>query len=139
MKSEGDKAGAVQFATAIIIAHAAVGFLHAAGHRKLDIQLSQTQLFFIVIVITLAPLAAAVLLWKRAVRGGAALLLASMASSLVFGVYNHYVALSPDHVSHVGTLAQTSWALIFQITAALLALTETLGICAGIWILKKRF
>jgi hypothetical protein len=139
MKAEGDKASAMRFAAATIIAHAAVGILHGAAHQKLDIQLSQAQLLFIIIIITAAPLAAAVLLWKRIVRVGAALLLSSMAGSLPFGVYNHFVALSPDHVSRVGGLPQTGWALTFQITAALLALTEFLGIYAGIRILKRRF
>lgn len=84
----------------------------------------------------LAPLAAGLLLWKRMKTAGALLLAASMAGSLIFGVYNHFVALSPDHVSHVGLLPQKFWALIFQITAVLLVLIEATGIWAGMRTLK---
>lgn len=85
----------------------------------------------------LAPLVAGLLLMKRMRAIGALLLACSMAGSLLFGVYNHFVLISPDHVSHVGALPQKFWAFIFQMTAALLALVEALGIWAGIRMLKS--
>jgi Na+/proline symporter len=128
---------AIRFALAMIITHAAVGFLHSAAHLILGVQASQAQLFFIVIIIMLAPPVAGLLLWKGMRTTGALLLACSMAGSLIFGVYNHFMALSPDHVSNVGALPQKFWAFIFQITAALLAFVEAVGIWAGIRLLKK--
>jgi Na+/proline symporter len=127
----------IKLALAIIAAHAAVVSLHAAAHQILGVEASRVQLLFIVAVIMLAPLIAALLLWKRLTATGATLLAVSMAGALLFGVYNHFVAISPDHVSHVGAMPQKFWALIFQITAALLALVEALGIWAGIRMLKN--
>ena len=128
---------ALRLAIATIIAHAVVGALHAAAHQILGVEVSSTQLIFIVTVITLAPLVAAVLLWKRVKTFGAMLMICSIAGSLVFGVYNHFMASSPDHVSHVARLPQKTWTIIFQITAALLALIEAFGIWAGRRTLKK--
>lgn len=126
----------IRLALAAVIAHAVVLSLHAAAHQILGVEASQAQLFFIVIVIMVAPLAAGLLLWRR-MTAGAALMVCSMAGSLIFGVYNHFVAISPDHVSHVARLPQKSWAIIFQITAALLALVEAFGVWAGLRTLKK--
>ena len=52
-----------------------------------------------------------------------------MAASLLFGLYYHYVLVSPDHVSHLpdGDL-QTA----FRITALLLALVQALGAAVGL-------
>jgi hypothetical protein len=122
---------------AIIVVHAIVGSLHATAHQILGIQLSQAQLIYIVVIIMLAPLAAGILFLKRLKTEGAALLVCSMAGSLIFGVFNHFVMNTPDHVSHVAALPQKSWAIVFQITAVLLALTEAFGIWAGMRALNK--
>lgn len=127
----------IRLALATIIAHLVVVSLHAAAHQILGVEASQAQLFFIVIVIMVAPLLAGLLLWKRVLTAGAVLMVCSMTGSLIFGVYNHFVAISPDHVSHVARLPQKSWAIIFQITAALLALVEAFGVWAGLRTLKK--
>lgn len=137
MKESSSTSRTIKFAMVTIVAHAAVGSLHAAAHQTLGVELSPLQLLFILAVIMLAPLIAALLLWKRMTATGATLLAGSMAGSLIFGVYNHFVAISPDHVSHVGAMPQKFWALIFQITAALLTLVEALGIWAGIRLLKN--
>jgi hypothetical protein len=131
------KSDPVRLAMATIIAHVAVVALHSAAHQILGVQASPVQLLFIVIVIMLAPLVAWLLLWKSRRTTGALLLAGSMAGSLIFGVYNHFIAISPDHVAEVTHLPQQNWALIFQITAALLALIEAFGIWAGIRILSR--
>jgi hypothetical protein len=55
-----------------------------------------------------------------------------MLGSLVFEVYNHFIAISPDHVSHVPA---GTWGDIFRMTAVASAITEVLGIAAGVAIL----
>jgi hypothetical protein len=137
MKEAPAKPKATRFALLVIVIHAAISALHGAAHQALNIQLSTPQLIFIVAIILIAPLMAGALLWKKAKTPGALLLIASMAGSFVFGVYNHFMMQSPDHVSHVAGLPQKSWAIVFQITAALLALVELVGIYAGIRVSKK--
>jgi hypothetical protein len=139
MKEASLKTNPARLAIAIIIAHAAVAFLHAAAHQVLDIRVSTAQLIFILTVIMLSPLVAGLLLWKRLMMAGGMLLAAAMLGSLLFGVYNHFMALSPDHVSHVGGLPQKSWPFIFQATASLLALIEMAGSWVGFRTMKKSF
>ena len=113
-------------ALATIIAHVAVAALHGAAHQILGVELSANQLLFIVTVIMLTPLVAGLLLWKKMRTTGALLLACSMAGSLIFGIYNHFVAISPDHVSHVGALPQDSGHSFFRLPRTL-AFVEALG------------
>jgi uncharacterized membrane protein len=46
-----------------------------------------------------------------------------MAGALIFGLVNHFVLDSPDHVAHV----DPQFRGLFTITAVLLAMTEALG------------
>jgi hypothetical protein len=137
MKAEKAEPDGLRLALLIIIIHAVVGSLHAAAHQVLGVELSLLQLIYIILVIMLAPLAAGILFWKRLKTEGGALLVCSLAGSLIFGVFNHFVGMSPDHVSRVAELPQKSWAFVFQITALLLALVEAFGIWAGLRVLKS--
>jgi hypothetical protein len=127
---------AVRYAMGAVMVHLLVSALHGASHGRLNVPLSSAQNLFIIIVIFLSPLIAALLLWKKQHLSGALLLLGSMAGSLAFGVYNHFVASSPDHVSHVAAAASGMWVTVFQVTAALLAVVEASGCLAGVWILR---
>ena len=137
MKGRQVKLKATRLALAIIIAHIVVLSFHSAAHLILGVQASTVQNIFIVTVIIIAPPLSGVLLWKGVNKPGAALLACAMAGSLIFGVYNHYVGISPDHVSQVSLMSPASWAVIFQITALLLALAEVFGICAALLMLRR--
>src|SRR6185312_3046254 len=114
--------------TVIVLAHLVVAIVHGWAHQSLMIGLTTNQQLFIIIVIIAAPLVAMVLSWTQAANTSATLLGLSMLGSLVFGVVNHYVIASPDHVSH---LPGVPAALAFKVTAALLVITEVLGCLAG--------
>jgi hypothetical protein len=116
------------YGTVIVLIHALVSMVHGLAHQHLAIELTAAQKLFVIVVITLAPLLAMVLLWTRLRRGGAALLLLSMLGSLIFGVVNHFLIISPDHVQH---LSIGSWKFPFQITAVLLAVIEIVGCWIG--------
>jgi len=49
----------------------------------------------------LAPIAAMILLWAPLQQTGSWLLLSSMAGAILFGLYHHFIVISPDHVSQV--------------------------------------
>lgn len=121
----------------MIIAHALISSLHATAHRRLGIELSPSQLVFIGVVIIVAPLLAGLLIWKGTRTAGALLLAFSMTGALLFGVINHFVLISPDHVQHVPGLPGSLPVLLFQMTAVLLALVEAIGVIAGLMALKK--
>jgi hypothetical protein len=58
-----------------------------------------------------------------------------MFGSLLFGVYYHFVAVSPDHVSH---LPEGDAQGVFIVTAILLAISEAAGTAFGIWTWRAR-
>ena len=118
-----------RYATAIVLAHLAVSIVHGAAHAELHIGLDTVQKLFVLIVITICPLAAMVLLWTVYRRAGALLLAISMCGSLTFGVWNHFIVPGPDHVTGVSNS--------FGATAVLLAITELAGIWAGAAALRR--
>jgi hypothetical protein len=118
-----------------ILAHLLVAMVHGAAHRVLHIGLSGIQTLFILVVITAAPIVAGVLLWRNSIRAGARLLMLSMIGSLIFGFWNHYIAVSSDHISQVAFLPNRQWAMLFQVTAVLLALLEVFATAVALRIL----
>ncbi|MEG3894228.1 MULTISPECIES: hypothetical protein [unclassified Microcoleus] len=122
-----------QYGTTIAVIHAIANGLHGLAHLQIPIPLSLLQSLFVGIVIFLMPIIAAVLLWTQFYRIGSWLLLSSMAGSLLFGLYNHFIEISPDHVSQV---ASEGWGLVFQVTAILILIVDGLGSGIGFWALR---
>lgn len=115
-------------ATIAVLAHLLVSLVHGYAHNQLGVGLSLWQNSYVLIVITLAPLIALALVWMRRARVGFALLAISMAGSLIFGGYFHYIGISPDHVSHLPTGDAQG---MFRFTAVLLSVTELFGLIVG--------
>lgn len=109
----------------VVLVHGLILVGHDLAHRRLGVGLAPWQIGFADIVIVAAPLVAAGLVFTRHARAGFALLAISMAGALAFGVYHHYVAVSPDHVLH---LPAGDARLLFQVTAAVMALLEGVGL-----------
>lgn len=122
------------WAVAAVVLHAVVVLIHGAAHDKLEIGLSPAGNVFVIVVILISPLIAGGLLLLPYARAGAWLLAASMVGSLAFGGYNHYVAMSPDHVTQT---PDTTWGMVFRVTAALLVVTELLGLAAAANVLRR--
>jgi len=120
--------------TIAVLAHLLVSLVHGYAHTELGVGLSAWQNWYVVVVITLAPLVALALVWMRQERVGFALLVISMAGSLIFGGYFHYIGISPDHVSHLppGDAQGT-----FRVTAVLLLATELFGAVVGVLGMRK--
>lgn len=118
----------------IVALHFLVSLVHGAAHSSLHIDLELWQTVYILVVITIVPLVAGVLLWRKA-RIGFLLLLCSMLGALVFGGYYHFIAAGIDNVASLGS---HSWGPVFRVTAALLALTEAAGVLTGVVGLIKK-
>ncbi len=116
----------------MIVAHLVVNVLHGLAHQRLAIEISPSEKVFVVLVILIAPLVAGVLLLLKAYRVGAWVLVVSMAGALIFGIDKHFITPGPDHA--LG-LPYSAWALVFQVTAVLLVVTEAVGCWAGIQVL----
>jgi hypothetical protein len=119
--------------TAAVLLHGVPLVLHSMAHVQLAIYLpSVLANVYIGVVLFAAPVIAVVLLWMGWLRSAGWLLVVSMLGSLVFEVYNHFMAMSPDHVSQVPF---STWGDIFRITATASAITEVLAAAAGVAIL----
>ena len=90
--------------------HLLVNIAHGTAHLKLHIELGSVALLFVIVVIIVCPLLAALLLWTSQQRFGLILLALSMAASLIFAMYNHFLAIGPDRV---GQQASSPWAIAF--------------------------
>ena len=118
----------------IIALHFLVSLVHGAAHNSLHIDMELWQTVYILVVITIAPIVAGVLLWRRA-RIGFFLLMCSMLGALMFGGYYHFIAAGIDNVASVGSHA---WGPVFRVTAVLLGVTEATGVLTGVVGLLKK-
>lgn len=118
-----------QYGTEIVVLHTLINGLHGLAHVEIPVALSLLQSSFVWVVIFLAPILAAILLWTRFYRVGSWLLLGSITGSLLFGLYNHFIVMSSDHVSQV---AFAGWGLLFQVTAYLILIADGFGCWIGV-------
>ena len=121
-------------AAGIVAAHLAVSLIHGAAHTGAAVPLSALQNAFVWIVIMAGPLVALWMVWTGR-PFGSELFLLTMAGSLIFGLVNHFVVESPDHVSHI---TSATWRLPFQLTAAGLAVLEAAGTALGIRLIAAK-
>jgi hypothetical protein len=124
-----------RFGILIVALHFVISMVHGLAHSSLHIDMNAWQSAYILLVITVLPLVSAFLLWRARTTSGFLLLLASMAGSLLFGGYYHFIAVGADNV---GTLGLHTWTRPFQVTAVLLAITEVTGVLIGLLGVLKR-
>lgn len=106
------------YGTVIVLVHAVMAATHGIAHLVIPVTLSLFSTLFVAVVIGLAPFVAA---W---------LLFTSMLAAFLFGVYNHFIALSPDHVARIPDHDATP---IFQATAYTIMVLEAIGAGIGFW------
>jgi len=116
-----------------VFAHLVTSVVHGAAHSGAQIPMSTVANLFVFVVILAGPVLGLALSW-RAERLGSLIVALTMAGSLVFGLVNHFLLDSPDHVSQV----DAQWRMIFGTTATLLTITETLGLGFAIRLLGPR-
>lgn len=125
------------YALAIVLTHFALSVAHGMAHSRLAIALTFAQKSFIALVIVAAPLLAAYFIGKYRLFLGSVILTISMAGSLAFGVYHHFIAPGPDNVDYDRPGAPANWRNLFEDTAIDLALIEALGLFAGAALMVK--
>jgi hypothetical protein len=134
MIDRGERVSRIEkFALGTILAHLVIAVLHGGAHKNLFINLSVNQELFVWAVIIAMPLIAALLLLVKLRRAGGLFLFLSMAASLVFGTWNHFLVRGADNIA---STPHTRWGLAFQLTAGLLFLTEGLGSGLGIDLMR---
>lgn len=120
--------------TALVVIHLAATLWHGDAHTKLAIGLPPEKTAFVFVVILIAPVVAAGLIWTRYVSIGLWVFFLSMLGALLFGAYHHYVMTSPDNIGHLpaGTPEFHSQ---FISSAAVIALLELVSVLYGAYCL----
>ena len=123
--------------TLLVAVHLAGTIWHGGAHETLAIGLSPAQNLFVYVVILLAPLIAAGLVWTRYVTAALWLFTLSMLGALLFGVYHHYILVSPDNVAHLPPGTPHDHAQFIR-SAATIAVLELLSAVYGAYCLRPR-
>lgn len=113
-----------KIAIAVLVAiHLAVALWHGNAHTALAIALPPEKNAFVFIVILIAPIVAASLVWTRYVLVGVWIFFLSMLGAMLFGAYHHFILVSPDNIGHLPHASPDAQGT-FILSAAALALLE---------------
>jgi NADPH:quinone reductase-like Zn-dependent oxidoreductase len=116
--------------TALVTIHLAATLWHGSAHTQLAIALPPEKNVFVYVVILLAPIVAAGLVWTRYIWIGLWVFLLSMLGAFLFGAYHHYMLVSPDNVGHLPDGSPESHSQ-FVASATVIALFELASALAG--------
>jgi hypothetical protein len=123
--------------TGLVLVHLVATLWHGSLHTRLSINLSQKQTLFVFVVILIAPILAAILVWTRYAATGLWLFFLSMLGAFLFGAYHHYMLVSPDNVHYLPPTGPESH-YQFTISAGAIGLLELMSALYGAFCLGSR-
>jgi len=88
-------------AALVVWVHTVVMLVHGAAHTRLNVALSAWASIYVLCILGIGPIAGFFLLKSSRQRTGATILFTTMLGALVFGLWKHFIAHSPDHVMHL--------------------------------------
>jgi len=115
-----------------VVLHLLISIWHGRAHDGGHVALTRAQSAFVYTVIVIGPLAGLAIAFFSS-RIGALIIATTMAGSLVFGLINHFLIISPDHVSQV----TAQWRPMFTASAVLLVFSETAGTLIGLRVARR--
>lgn len=124
--------------TGLVVIHLVASFWHGAAHTRLAIGLPIEKTIFVYVVILIAPIVAAALVWTRYSSIGLWIFVLSMLGALFFGAYHHYVMVSPDNIGHLPSGSPESHSQ-FITSAAVIALLELASTLYGAFCLGAHY
>ena len=115
-------------ALALILIHLVISIVHGTAHQRAVVALSTFGNVYVIVIITVAPLVAAALLFTRKQKLSALLLALSMFGSFIFGFWYHFLSSTNDNVTEV----HGPWHFAFLWTAIALAVIELAATLVGV-------
>ena len=85
----------------LVLAHLWIVVGHGEAHDALGVGLPPLETFFVYAVILTLPLLGAAATWTRYLVPALWVVALSFAGATVFGVYHHYILVSPDNIAHL--------------------------------------
>jgi sec-independent protein translocase protein TatC len=133
------------FVTKVVVStlagvHLAAAIWHGWAHSVLGVTLPPGKNLFVLVVIVILPVVAAGLVWTRWIKSAIGLFAISTLAALAFGVYHHYVMISPDHVAHLpagNPVAQTQFIWSAGTIAVLEAVAGLYGVARLRWLSRR--
>lgn len=119
--------------TAAVWVHLVLSLVHGGTHAGAHVPLSAVGNAFVLLVIVAGPLIGLAVAHHRN-YAGCWIIALTLAASLLFGVLNHFVLISPDHVTHV----ERAWRPLFASTAILVAVAEAVGSGLALRLIRER-
>ena len=121
----------------LVTIHLAASLWHGSAHAQLAIALPPHKNTFVYVVILIAPIVAAGLVWTRYISIGLWVFFLSMLGALLFGAYHHYVLVSPDNIAHLPSGSSESHSQ-FIASAGVIALLELASALVAAFALGSR-
>ncbi len=109
--------------TGFVAVHLVASLWHGSAHTQLAVALPLEKNIFVYMVILIAPIVAAGLVWTRYISMGLWVFFLSMLGALLFGTYHHYVLVSPDNIGYLPSGTPESHSQ-FIASAAVIGLLE---------------
>lgn len=122
--------------TILVAVHLVASLWHGNLHTQLSVSLSPKQTLFVLVVILLAPIVAAALVWTRYALSGVWVFFLSMLGSFLFGVYHHYVMVSSDNINFLPGTDSSSHHQ-FALSAGVIAMLELASALYGAFCLGR--
>ena len=108
----------------MVVAHLLVNIVQGLAHRELCVGLAPLDSIFVIVVVFIFPLIAMPLLLDGGETTRAYSIVVIAVRPLVFGVYQDFLAIGPDHVHWQPANA---WGTKIALIAYLLLITEAIG------------
>ena len=122
--------------TLLAAAHLEVARRHGLAHAALGVALNDIQRGFVDVIVVAGPIVCAAGIWTRRRRIFLWFFAGSMLASAVFGIFYHYLWISPDNVTCLPTgLVEEHHR--FTSSAAILTIIDLGAAVAAGWLLSK--
>lgn len=124
--------------TSFGVLHLGSTLWHGSAHSAIDIQLSGLQNLYVFAVVLTAPVVGVALLWSRFRDIGVWLFAISMVGACLFGVYYHYILVSPDNIAHLPAASADAHTQFIR-SAAVIAVVEFVSALLGFFALGQAY